>query len=229
MSIARILSLSRLCCKGGGSSAPAEVVILPETTVGITNMQGYLTTPCSELPKPGSTIVAIYNGVRYECKLGTVYSEDGDGFALGNLEATLGAVGGNNDAPFVIIFFPDGMDTDDDGNADIYGAVMALDGSSEVTISLVKVADPAPGETFRVNVLVRDGEVVSCDSNIGEIKMAFDSGKMPYCVVDKGEAGKTIFSLILIEGFTAEFIYFDGARPRYLYFQHDGTITYREE
>ena len=110
-------------------------VILEKTTVDGEDRELYLATPLSGTPEAGSTYTVMYNGTAYDCPA-IYYEEEGlAGVMLGNTDA-MGMPGGNTDAPFLMLLMPAGADMGD--GTMLYGMVVAMDGSSSVTLSIVE-------------------------------------------------------------------------------------------
>lgn len=128
---------------GGAPSAPAEVVILPETDIADTGDGFYLFAKPSVTPTDGAMCKVTYNGTAYDCPAmlmnlqGTMPA-----YIFGNTEV-MGLPGGNADAPFVFSLIPGGVGTPEDGY--FYGVVEPMDGAESVTLSIVQVGGAASG------------------------------------------------------------------------------------
>lgn len=120
----------------GGSS---EVVILPETVVTVEDGDNTadIMSPLSATPTEGATAKVTYNGTEYPCTVARVEEDGMNGYAMGNLDA-MGLSGGNPDAPFVVILFPDGMEG-------AYGGVMPVEGVTSITLSIVQEGSASAG------------------------------------------------------------------------------------
>lgn len=164
-------------------SAPAEVVILPETEATYSaEMNNYLImTPLSATPTEGAAAKITYNGTAYPCTV-AYFEEDGIGsYVLGNIDALgMPLTGGNPDAPFVVMIAPDGIDG-------AYGIVMPMEEVTSVTLSIVQTeggsADSGSGDggvfTARVvaSASTKDMTLSDCDKTFPEIVAAYNAGK----------------------------------------------------
>lgn len=179
--IAKMIAIAK---KFGGSSVPAEVVILPETTLELYPDEPalYIETPLSATPTDGAVAKIVYNGVEYTSPISYGVDNGNDVYMIGNLEP-IGMTGGNPDAPFTAMLMPDGAD----GGA-FYGMVMPLDGSTTVTISIVQEGGAAGGVesagggvmTARVEASSskKDMALSGCDKKFGEFMAAYKAGKL---------------------------------------------------
>lgn len=165
-------------------SAPAPVVILPETVVTVNEGQGLILTPLSATPTDGATAKVTYNGTEYLCPVVAQADEEAAGYMLGNLDAT-GNGGGNPDAPFLVVLIPDGVDDTGDGTI-AYGFIMTLDGATSVTLYIVQTGEAsADGDDVSLESLgfvtvTATGDsldVTSVDMTFEEVMAAATAGK----------------------------------------------------
>jgi hypothetical protein len=126
----------------GGGSAP--VVILQETELTYDETEGgfFLLTPWMVDLVAGGVYDVTYNGVKYECD-GVPATESGlpaDPIALGNV-GLMGLTGGNTDAPFALMCFPN------EGGAEMgmYAMLANTDDATSVTISIVQIGEASEG------------------------------------------------------------------------------------
>lgn len=111
--------------------------------------------------------MVIWNGAYYQCK-GVIFAMDGMNVVwLGNM-AALGAEGGNNDAPFLIGRVP----ADVAAELGATGIVMALDGATEVQISVASLDTFVQvDEALIPNTIARVDQIESMiDSKLGAIE-----------------------------------------------------------
>lgn len=166
---------------GGGTPAPTEVVILPETVTTIEegDSQAYIMTPLSATPTEGATAKVTYNGTEYTSPIGIVTDDGIELYAMGNTDV-MGIPGGNPDAPFVVALIPDGMEG-------AYGMVMPLDGVTTVTLSIVQTeggasGGDASGGVFTARVVAsastKEMTLSDCDKTFPEIVAAYNAGKV---------------------------------------------------
>ena len=112
----------------------ASVVIYPDATLSYFPDDGafLITTPWEKTITAGGLYTVKYNGAEYDCRAVTM---DNGVLVLGKA-SQLGLPGGNEDAPFVMmVMITDTPDYTADG-LPIYGAVMPLDGATELTLGI---------------------------------------------------------------------------------------------
>lgn len=161
----------------GGSSAPAEVVILPETTVELAEGQGILTAPLTTMPADGETLVVTYNGTDYDCP--ALVGDMGGEMCLVGTFAMLGVPGGNPNAPFMIMI---SSDPDAVASAGYAGMIMALDGATSVTLSIAKKTGgmSAAELPFVIVPFTVENSEVNILKSFDSIMALSNSGKMVY-------------------------------------------------
>lgn len=107
-----------------------QSTILPETTVEVVDMREVLITDAFELTV-GNTYTVNWSGTNYEC---VAQYFDMDGIATVVLGDIGGVTGGTSTGePFIIVAYPAEIVAE----AGAYGMVMALDGSTSVTLSIM--------------------------------------------------------------------------------------------
>ena len=112
----------------------AETVIYPDTALSYFPDDGafLITTPWEKTITAGGLYTVKYNGAEYDCRAVTM---DNGVLVLGKA-SQLGLPGGNEDAPFaMMVIITDTPDYTADG-LPIYGAVMPLDGATELTLGI---------------------------------------------------------------------------------------------
>lgn len=127
----------------------AKTVILPEITV-VPNMDDgsmTLAEPFLEKLEAGKTYTVNWNGTTYKC-VALEVDVDGTSLCLGNVGA-LGAPGiDDTGEPFAFIALPDAIVSD----IGIYGAVYAVDGSTDAVISIEHVIEKINPELLPDNI-----------------------------------------------------------------------------
>lgn len=118
--------------------------ILPESTVVDVEGELAIVTPWKSDIIAGNVYTVTYNGTAYECTAVAIPAEviGVQGVTLlGNVEAAeaLGLSGGNPDAPFMLCCYPSALGAE----IGAYAAVVPLDGSSSVTLSIVEAGGAA--------------------------------------------------------------------------------------
>lgn len=134
-------------------SVQKQVIILPETelTYDETEDGFFLLTPWMVDLVAGGVYDVTYNGVKYECE-GVPHTESGfpaNPIALGNV-GLMGLTGGNIDAPFAVVCFPN------EGGAEmgVYAMLANTDDATSVTLSIER------GEaTPKQIVMDKDGNI----------------------------------------------------------------------
>lgn len=168
------------------TTAEAEVVNLAATelTGGDDNGDGtndsfYLYSTWAADIEAGTMCDVVYNGTSYACQA-LAFEQDGlAGCLLGNTEQT-GVAGGNPDAPFVMVCFPNSKQAID---WPILGVLQPLDGATSVTLSVtskqtqttVKPVDPELLGIKKIDIIVAEDDTVSCDFPFEEA-WAMDEG-----------------------------------------------------
>ena len=176
---------------GGAAPAPSEVVILPETELTVEEDLFSLTTPWTVAPVVGGVYIVTYNGTVYECEALDAAEMSGvPGSTIMGRTSLANISGGNEDAPFVILAYPNDSEA---GAAGVYGEFRTADGATSVTLSIVQVGAASGGESAGGGVLMInvsfDTEDLNNYSNptkdksYAEIKAAYDAGAMLYCKV----------------------------------------------
>lgn len=166
----------------GGSSTPAPVVILPETEALADGGEGEdgssfaIFTPPSTTPTEGATAIVTYNGVEYASPILRAEDEGMAFYVMGNA-SLMGVAGGNPDAPFVVVLIPDGMEG-------LYGQVVATDGATSVTISIVEKegasGDAAESPVVVVPFWVDNSLNIKITKSFDEILALANSGKVVF-------------------------------------------------
>lgn len=126
-----------------------------------------IVTPVT-VPTVGKAYKVTWNGTEYSC----VAFAPGDDSMIGNMAA----IGGEDTGePFVMVFYS--------GESDgMYGAVMSLDGTTELSVSVVgnveNRMDPSlmPSPVFRVNVNAQTATYMP-DKTLAETLEAYESGR----------------------------------------------------
>lgn len=221
---------------GGGSAAPSEVVILPETVLTVDDGQARITVPLQAPVADGDTVSISYNGTEYEC---TGAFMEGMGVAFGNLAALGEMYTGNPDAPFVVILAPDGFDEDNDGNVDFYGSCMPIDGSSTtITLSIVQVGaesgggSASAGSGFIVKATVTlDGSggsgTATFDKTMDETVAAIKAGQYVVCHNDDPEGGMILPAVTYAAGNMVMFCVYVAGMTHVITMLPDGTGMYQ--
>lgn len=215
----------------GGSSGSAEVVILPETvlTADPDSGQVSITTPLQAPVADGDVVSINYNGTAYEC---TGVDVEGMGVGFGNLTAA-GLEGGNPDAPFVVVLAPEGGEQDNEGVISyIYGIVIPMDGSTSITLSIIKTGEAdsggesAGGGAYIATVTGEDNTNLSADKSYDATKAAILGGKM-VCIRLENETGTFLTSGLGYAPSTDRIIaaVHIGTATMYLHWEPDGNIS----
>jgi hypothetical protein len=160
----------------GGSSAPAHVVILPETTAEVDPDAGvvFIMTPMSATPTDGGTAKIVYNGAEYTSPILYISDNGLDGYAMGNTGA-IGIPGGNSDAPFLVALYT----AETDG---AYGMFMPMDGATSVTVSITEGASSGAAESPVVVVpfVVDNSMNINITKSFDDILALANSGKVVF-------------------------------------------------
>ena len=152
-----------LTLEEGAGIKRADKVILPETVLEERSDDDNfdLHTPWAENIETGKTYNVNYNGTTYACT--AIYNETA-GLAsnlLGSTDA-FGIEGGNPDAPFTMMCFPNEMQAED---WPMVGILNSLDGATSVTLSVVEKGKAVSVGGVRVIKMT----VASMDESTGEI------------------------------------------------------------
>ena len=154
-----------------------------------TNDSFYLYSPWAVDIEAGTMCNVVYNGTPYACQA-LAFEQDGlTSCLLGNAEQ-VGVAGGNPEAPFVMVCFPNSMQAID---WNILGVLKPLDGATAVTIAVsstietVKTIDPkylpdTDGGVVTAHATITDLTVdrialEGCDMSLADLNAAYISGK----------------------------------------------------
>ena len=142
--IAKMIAIAKKF--GGGSSAPAPVVILPETELTGEGVQYTLPKPPENVPISGSNYKIVWDGVEYFSPALDVTGTIGEGtpmFAFGNSAVAFGEGGaaqiGNPapGAPYFLALVPNGKEVTEGGPI-TYGMIMATEEPTAPVLSIVQ-------------------------------------------------------------------------------------------
>lgn len=175
-------------------SAPAEVVILPETELEpmqITPGEGgeyTLSTAPENSPVGGGMYKIVWGGVEYTSKAIDLTDKYGaPAFAFGNV-SIMGAPDDveNPDptAPYLIQLLPGGY-TEDGITA--YGVMMSVGIIPDPPVLSIVQTEGGSGAgngLFTVKAITTDGSTVTVDKTYEEITAAVDAGKFGFCYLD---------------------------------------------
>lgn len=190
------------------NSGGGEVVILPETELftaevvpGENGIYNIMDTPIENTPIAGATGKLVWGGVEYTSKIMDISAmmglPDGSYFCMGNL-AVMGEVPPDMahlnpapDAPYMLMFLPDGMPTD---AGTTYGQMMSLGITPEPpTLSIVQVGAASGGENAGGEAMVltargaiADGNTVTLDKSYDELVAAYKAGKLVKVLLTNG-------------------------------------------
>lgn len=186
--IAKMIAIAKRF--GGGTGGPSEVVILPETVVTLEDGDdtAYIMSPLSATPTEGATAKVTYNGTEYPCTVARVEEDGMNGYALGNLDA-MGLSGGNPDAPFVVILFPDGMDG-------AYGGVMPMEEVTSITLSIVQEGSASGGGASGDYIIVADATTLETTQRWSELAAAVQSKRNVRLEFQSGMARMVLWPLM---------------------------------
>lgn len=156
--------------------APTELTAGDDNDDG-TNGGFYLYSTWAVDIEAGKTYDVTYNGTKYACHALAFDQEGLTGCLLGNGNLA-GVDGGNPDAPFMMICFPNSMQAID---WNIFGMLKPQDGATAVTLSVSSV-----GTTYKtiapellglkkIDIIVAEDDTVSCDFPFEEA-WAMDEG-----------------------------------------------------
>ena len=195
--IAKMIAIAKRF--GGGTSAPSEVVILPETELTPTSVSEdmglyYLYAPLENTPAAGAKCKLMWGGTEYTNTVVDITATMGaPAFLLGNtdLVAEDGMKFDNPDAdaPYCTMFVPGGMPSGEGGQV-AYGMIMSMGIIPEPPVlSIVQVGGASEdsgsdGGILTVNCSISTQFVDSttvfsnADKTWGEIKAAHESGKI---------------------------------------------------
>ncbi len=123
---------------GSGSSAPAEVVILPETTLEVVeNGMADIKAMWEVDLAPDKVYIVSFNGTEYTCVANPAPAEmelpDGSVVFGGNMP-DMGVTNGNSSAPFIAVGWPNSLAGE---MGDMCGQVLPMDGTNVFTFSIV--------------------------------------------------------------------------------------------
>lgn len=111
-------------------------VVLPETTYTVTPDGAPINQPFVTPIQEGDRLIVRYNGGEYPCEAIAIPDSLPGMLAFGNL-AALGGEGGNPDAPFGIIAWPEMLDENGDG-IDEQGTIIPMEDVTDITVSISK-------------------------------------------------------------------------------------------
>lgn len=176
--------------KGGG-----DVVVLEETTFALNEGQANITTPPAVEVKAGKTYNVYYNGTLYECE-GVGALNQGMIMVLLGATSNAGISGGNEDAPFVVVYIP----SDVGAEAGYYAMVMDLTGADSVTMSITISKEQAEGTAaplyIEADILYQDGAYVvnSISASFIEVQTAILDNRDVICITSHPKSESTYYS-----------------------------------
>ena len=186
--IAKMIAIAKKFGGSGAPSAPAEVVILPETELTYTEDMGTpaYTTLLQAMPKGYTLFKVTYNGMPFDC-----ICVEQNGLMFGNAAYMAGV---DNGMPFLCVVIPDGA-----GNLNLM--CLPLDGAASVTMSITQV-ESQPAGVYVVNVEcdpeTADGYYTNTtkDKTYNEIEAAYAVGNLVLCRLRvRGHGGRYEYAM----------------------------------
>lgn len=183
------LAAARAGKGGGGASKYAQPdwgaeengVFLPEMVLTPDeDSTAYIVEPFNNMVEDGKTYTVNYNGSAYKCPCTFVDMGGQTVYVLGN-----GAVAGLDvpacDAPFVFVIMTPEMAA----QQGVYGMIMALDGATSLSVSIVgDIVHKIPSQYYSGGMVVNVTNDKKADKTYTEIKKAISSGVFPFVLWD---------------------------------------------
>lgn len=184
----------------GGTSAPSEVVILPETEMTLASVSGdigiyHLYMPPENVPAAGAKCKLIWGGMEYTNTVVDVSAMMGAPMLLLGNSGLFEAEGmdlenPDADAPYCVALVPDGMPLGE-GDRVAYGMIMSMGIAPDPPVlSIVQVGAASGGESagsgaLVINITSPDGSTLTADKTYNEAIAAIKASKNVIAIISR--------------------------------------------